>query len=98
VRVDAPLYVAGAVLDEAGAVVTETPDEQAIDDEVARFRAALDALDPAQLQLGPAGAPGAGPAEQDESGDPAAAPRDDEGPGDTGPGSGPQDPPDPPRS
>jgi uncharacterized protein len=60
VRVDAPLYVASAVLDEAGAVVAETLDEQAIDREVARFRTALEAFNPAQLQEGPASQPPAG--------------------------------------
>jgi bifunctional DNase/RNase len=98
VRVDAPLYVAGAVLDEAGAIVSETPGEQAIDDEVARFRAALAALDPAQLQLGPAAEPGAGTSEHGERRNPDASRRDDEGPGDPEPGSDPPDPPDAPRS
>jgi bifunctional DNase/RNase len=97
-RVDAPVYVAGAVLDEAGAIVAETPDEEAIDDEVARFRSALDALDPAQLHLGPAGEPGAGTSEHGESGDADPSRRDDEDPGNPKPGSGPQDPPDAPRS
>jgi hypothetical protein len=51
VRVDAPLFVAGAVLDEAGAVLAEAPDEEAIDDEAARFRAPLEAFDRAQALL-----------------------------------------------
>lgn len=55
VRVDAPLYVSGAVLDEAGAVWAEAIDEAAIDEEVARFRSALEAVDPAQLQLDDSG-------------------------------------------
>lgn len=45
VRVDAPLYVAGAVLEEAGAVLAEALDEAAIDEEVDRFRSALEAID-----------------------------------------------------
>ena len=57
VRVDAPLYVAGAVLDEAGAVLAETRDEEAIDEEVARFRSALDAFDPARDDTGDADPP-----------------------------------------
>lgn len=70
VRVGAPLYVAGAVLDEAGAVLAEEIDEAAIDEEVARFRTALEALDPAQFTLGAGGEPGAGSPGQDEGGDP----------------------------
>jgi hypothetical protein len=81
VRVDAPLYVAGAVLDEAGAVWAEAIDEAAIDEaaideEVARFRSALDAVDPAQLR-------------PDDGGEAADA-------DDTDPGASPEDPPDSP--
>lgn len=94
VRVDAPLYVAGAVLDEVGAIVTETHDEQAIDEEVARFRAALDASDPAHFQLGPGHEPPLGPSRQDDRGD-LDAPREDvEDPGEPEPDPGPDDPPD----
>lgn len=55
VRVHAPLFVAEAVLEEAGAVVAEVaevaevPDEQAIEEEVAAFRSRLENLDPGQL-------------------------------------------------
>jgi bifunctional DNase/RNase len=53
VRVHAPLFVAEAVLEEAGAVV-ETPDdappdEQSIEEQVAAFRSSLESLDPGNL-------------------------------------------------
>ena len=81
VRVDAPLFVSGAVLDEAGALLAETPDDEAIDEEVARFRSLLDALGPADFQTGPGGerAPG--------------TPPDDLADDDSEPDSGPDDPP-----
>jgi uncharacterized protein len=63
VRVDAPLYVSAAVLDEAGAILTEAPDAEAIDEEVARFRSFLDAADPTEFSTDPAGEP-PGPAGQ----------------------------------
>ncbi|MGZ6905057.1 MAG: bifunctional nuclease family protein [Acidimicrobiia bacterium] len=47
-RADAPLFVAESVLDEAGAYFEELDDE-AIDQEVAEFRAELDELDPADF-------------------------------------------------
>lgn len=54
VRLGAPLFVSEAVLDEAGTVLSEEPDEEAIDEgaideEVAEFRTLLDALDPADI-------------------------------------------------
>jgi uncharacterized protein len=49
IRLGAPMYVSEAVLDEAGALLVEEPEESAIDDEVAEFRALLDELDPAEL-------------------------------------------------
>ena len=53
VRVRAPLFVAEAVLDEAGAVVDmlsgQPPDEQAIEEQVAAFRSTLESLDPGHL-------------------------------------------------
>jgi uncharacterized protein len=61
VRVHAPLYVSDEVLDEAGAIVAEVPDEaledeapddELIDDEVARFRSFLDELDPGEFGPG----------------------------------------------
>lgn len=81
VRVDAPLFVSAAVLDEAGALLAETPDDEAIDEEVARFRSLLDALGPADFQTGPGGerAPG--------------TPPDDLADDDSEPDSGPDDPP-----
>lgn len=61
VRVHAPLYVSDEVLDEAGAIVSEVPDDaledeapddEVIDDEVARFRSFLDELDPGAFEPG----------------------------------------------
>jgi hypothetical protein len=70
-----------AVLDKAGALLAETPDDEAIDEEVARFRSLLDALGPADFQTGPGGerAPG--------------TPPDDVADGDSEPDSGPDAPP-----
>ncbi|HET6953732.1 MAG TPA: bifunctional nuclease family protein [Acidimicrobiales bacterium] len=48
VRVDAPLFVSEAVLDEAGAVLTEELDEESIEEEVARFRSFLDEVETAE--------------------------------------------------
>lgn len=97
VRVEAPLYVAGTVLDEAGAVIAEAVDEAEIDEEVARFRAALEAFDPAQsLPDAGGGEPGPGPSPSDEGGDPEARQDDAAGHDDTDPGSSPGQPPDPP--
>jgi hypothetical protein len=45
-RLDAPLFVSDSVLDEAGTVLDEGPDEDAIDDEVSEFAAFLDDVDP----------------------------------------------------
>ncbi len=97
VRVDAPLYVAGAVLDEAGTVLAETLDEEAIDEEVARFRSLLQTLDSPHLQPGPDTEPRAGTTGQDESRDPDAPWDDEEHPDEPEPGADPQDPPDAPR-
>lgn len=94
VRVGAPLYVAGAVLDEAGTVLAEAVDEEAIDEEVARFRSALDAFDPAQFPLGAGGEPGAGSSEQAAGGDPVAPGEDAEIPDDPAAGSAPDQSPD----
>lgn len=51
VRLGAPLFVSDTVLDQAGTVFEELeePDEAAIDDEVAEFRALLDDLDPTEI-------------------------------------------------
>lgn len=45
VRLGTPLFVSEAVLDEAGTVLPEAPDEEAIDQTVAEFRSFLDDLD-----------------------------------------------------
>lgn len=45
VRLGTPLFVSEAVLDEAGTVLAEAPDEEAIDQTVAEFRSVLDDLD-----------------------------------------------------
>lgn len=45
VRLGTPLFVSEAVLDEAGTVLAEAPDEEAIDQAVAEFRSFLDDLD-----------------------------------------------------
>jgi bifunctional DNase/RNase len=95
VRVDAPLFVSGVVLDEAGATLAEPLDERAIDEAVAQFRTALDTLDPGELRADPAGeAPAANP-EQGESAD-VDPPGEDAAEGDTEPGSGADHPPDSP--
>jgi uncharacterized protein len=95
VRVDAPLFVSGLVLDEAGATLGNRLDEKSIDEAVARFRSALDTLDPADLQADPAGEPPAATPEQGESAD-VDRPREETAEGDTEPGSGPDHPPDSP--
>jgi bifunctional DNase/RNase len=97
-RVDAPLYVASAVLDEAGALLAETLDEEAIDEEVARFRSVLETLDPTHLQPGPGSEPRAGTTGQDESRDPDAQWDDEEHPDEPEPSADPQDPTDEPGS
>lgn len=96
VRADAPLFVAGAVLDEAGVVLAEAIDEETIDEAVARFRSALETFDPAQLQADAGGEPRADTPRQDEGGEPDA-PRNDAGdPDDPAPGSAPEERPDSP--
>jgi bifunctional DNase/RNase len=49
-RLDAPLFASDAVLDEAGAFVATGPDEDAIDDDVERFRTFLDEVDPSEFE------------------------------------------------
>jgi hypothetical protein len=51
-RVDAPVFASEAVLDEAGAIVSVASDEHAIDDDVVRFRAFLDEVDPSEFETG----------------------------------------------
>jgi hypothetical protein len=47
VRLGTPLFVSEDVLDQAGAMLAEVPDEESIDEAVAEFRGFLDELDPA---------------------------------------------------
>jgi bifunctional DNase/RNase len=49
VRLGAPLFVSDAVLDEAGTLLVEAPDEETIEEEVTRFRDLLDELDPGEI-------------------------------------------------
>ncbi|HZA79360.1 MAG TPA: bifunctional nuclease family protein [Acidimicrobiales bacterium] len=51
-RVNAPLFASEAVLDEAGAIISDTTDRDDIDEEVSRFGAFLDQVDPAQFKGG----------------------------------------------
>lgn len=82
VRVDAPMFVSEAVLDEAGAVLTDEPDDEEIDAEVARFRSFLDELDPGVFDTGTAGELPAGPSRPTEphASDPGPDPEHDEPP------------------
>lgn len=48
-RVDAPLYASEAVLDEAGTTVTTVAAEEEIDEDLARFRAFLEELEPSDF-------------------------------------------------
>ena len=57
VRVDAPVFVAELVLDQAASLEPELDDEE-IDREVARFRAELDVAEPAHIIGTPDPAPG----------------------------------------
>ncbi|HET9609378.1 MAG TPA: bifunctional nuclease family protein [Acidimicrobiales bacterium] len=88
VRLDAPLYASPEVLDEAGAILTYSPDEATIEQEVEQFRSTLEGLDPADFADGRPSPPptmGGGGVEGDEG----------SGPGDAAggePGSGPDDP------
>lgn len=65
VRVDAPVFVADEVLDEAGVVMAaaEDDDEEEISAEVDRFRAFLDEIDPSAF-----GGPGEPPGPQGPAG------------------------------
>ena len=94
VRVHAPLFVSGVVLDQAGATLAERLDEESIDEAVAQFRSALDTLDPADLRAPAGEAPAATP----ERAEPTDVDRQGEGAaeGDTEPGSGTDHPPDSP--
>jgi hypothetical protein len=70
VRLGAPLFVSGAVLDEAGTLFVEELDEEAIDDEVAEFRELLDELDPTEIAGAIAELPAAPARDVPEAGDP----------------------------
>jgi bifunctional DNase/RNase len=63
VRVNAPLYASEAVLDEAGAIVTAEEGDDEPDEEIDRFRAFLDTVDPAEFEAdrGPDDPPDASP-------------------------------------
>jgi bifunctional DNase/RNase len=63
-RVHAPLFVSEAVLDEAGALVPGAADKDEIDEDVSRFRAFLDDVNPAQFEG--AGDVGDGPGEEND--------------------------------
>jgi bifunctional DNase/RNase len=54
-RLGVPVFASEAVLDAAGTILSEAPDEAAIDDAVAEFRSLLDDLDPSDF--GPAPGP-----------------------------------------
>jgi bifunctional DNase/RNase len=76
VRLGAPLFVSDEVLDEAGAVIPEAPDDEAIDEAVAEFREFLDELDPASFADAGSVAGDAAAADDDTpaAGDDAGAP------------------------
>jgi hypothetical protein len=89
VRLDAPLYASPEVLDEAGAILTYSPDEATIEQEVEQFRSTLEGIDPADFADGrPSEPPSMGGAGGE--GDEASGPDDAAG---GEPGSGPDDPP-----
>jgi bifunctional DNase/RNase len=75
VRLGAPLFVSDDVLDEAGAVIPEAPDDEAIDEAVAEFREFLDKLDPASFaDTGSAAGDGGDANDDPAAGDDAGAP------------------------
>lgn len=89
VRLDAPLYASPEVLDEAGAILTYSPDEATIEQEVEQFRSTLEGIDPADFADGrPSEPPSMGGAGGE--GDEASGPDDAAG---GEPRSGPDDPP-----
>lgn len=53
VRVEAPVFVSDAVLDEAGTVLVEELDQEAIDAQVSEFRSLLDGFNPAEFGSDP---------------------------------------------
>ncbi len=53
VRLGAPMFVSAAVLDEAGTVLEEVPDEETIDAEVSQFRSFLAEIDPTDFGTEP---------------------------------------------
>src|ERR671918_683062 len=54
-RLDAPLFASDAVLDEAGALISVEGGDQAIDEDVHKFRTFLDQVDPADFERPEAG-------------------------------------------
>ena len=74
VRVHAPLFVDDAVLDEAGTVLTEPLDQQAIEEQVADFRSSLENLDPRGLESGGLGPGRAGPPVEEPDDGPPGGP------------------------
>lgn len=50
VRVGAPIFVHPSVLDQAGTMIDDKPDEESIDAVVAEFRQRLEELDPTELR------------------------------------------------
>lgn len=71
VRLGAPLFVSDAVLEEAGTLLVEAPDEETIEEEVAEFRNLLDELDPAEIAGAIAELPAASADDLPGIGDPA---------------------------
>jgi hypothetical protein len=69
VRLGAPLFVSDAVLEEAGTLFVDELDEEAIDGEVAEFRALLDDLDPTEIAGAIAELPAASAEDLPEAGD-----------------------------
>lgn len=69
-RVGAPTFVSDEVLDEAGTVLVEELDQEAIDAEVTEFRSLLDGLSPADFASDRASPPTGSPGQPttDESG------------------------------
>jgi hypothetical protein len=87
VRSGAPLYAAEDVLGEAGTVLADQPDEEAVDRAVAEFRGYLDRLDPAALSAALGEQPEVPGIESDETepdGNDEAPPHADPGRGDRG--------------
>jgi bifunctional DNase/RNase len=76
VRLGAPLFVSDAVLDEAGTLLVEAPDEETIEEEVTEFRKLLDDLDPGDIAGAITELPTAPTQGRPEAGDPPPAVED----------------------